>query len=474
MERPGFGYPQAAAEYPRLIWCSITGFGQDGPYASRPGHDLTYTAHSGLLNAIHPDVPWHPQTVLAVPLGASNRLILAPTLARRTHIAGRQMGGGFVECGRPAEGVDMTLTEQPLRYIDSDGHILEPPTGMLDFAPAGYQDRIWHVETDADGTEWIVYNGARTPAGGLAGTAGFSDEDVERVRNGELTYTQTRPSGWTADLRLRDLDTDGIELSVLYPTFMLGLQSVKDIDFGRVQARAYNQWCSAHLADGKGRLFGAGALPPMHEPGDVQAVADGDPVCRESSGHGLGIYAPQPGCGLAPIQRSGVRPHLARAQDTGLPIAFHPFLAPDLPGACEGLKLARTRNEDGSYVTLDEMDQARIAAGGNFIPNIYFTQAIANPVDVMSAICFITSGGVTERFPGQIHVPRGERRVVGSVARTARPPRQEVQLGRSMAEDAALGILPPAVLDQLRPGRVDAGVHRQLAAVWRRSDHLGL
>ena len=84
----------------------------------------------------------------------------------------------------------MTLTEQPLRYIDSDGHILEPPTGMLDFAPAAYQDRIWHVETDTDGTEWIVYNGARTPAGGLAGTAGFSDEDVERVRNGELTYTQ--------------------------------------------------------------------------------------------------------------------------------------------------------------------------------------------------------------------------------------------------------------------------------------------
>ena len=32
--------------------------------------------------------------------------------------------------------------------------------------------------------------------------------------------------------------------------------------------------------------------------------------------------------------------------------------------------------------------------------NIYFTQAIANPVDVMSSICFIVSGGVAERFPG--------------------------------------------------------------------------
>ncbi len=294
----------------------------------------------------------------------------------------------------------MTPTEQPLRYIDSDGHILEPPTGMLDFAPAGYQDRIWHVETDADGTEWIVYNGARTRAGGLAGTAGFSDEDVERVRNGELTYTQTRPSGWTADLRLRDLDTDGIELSVLYPTFMLGLQSVQEIDFGRVQARAYNQWCSAHLADGKGRLFGAGALPPMHEPGDVQAVADEIRYVASLPGMVSVFMRPNPAVDWRQFNDPVYDPIWRAAQETGLPIAFHPFLAPDLPGACEGLKLARTRNEDGSYVTLDEMEQARIAAGGNFIPNIYFTQAIANPVDVMSAICFITSGGVTERFPG--------------------------------------------------------------------------
>ena len=261
---------------------------------------------------------------------------------------------------------------------------------------------------------------------------------------------------------------------MLYPTFMLGLQSVKDIDFGRVQARAYNEWCSAHLADGKGRLFGAGALPPMHEPADVQAVADAIRYVASLPGMVSVFMRPNPAVDWRQFNDPVYDPIWRAAQDTGLPIAFHPFLAPDLPGACEGLKLARTRNEDGSYVTLDEMDQARSAAGGNFIPNIYFTQAIANPVDVMSAICFITSGGVTERFPGPIHVPRGERRVVGAVARAARPPRQEIQLGRSMAEDAALGILPPAVLDQLRPRRVDAGVHRQLAAVWRRSDHLGL
>ena len=84
----------------------------------------------------------------------------------------------------------MTATDQTaLRYIDSDGHILEPPTAMLEFAPAEYRDRIWHLETGTDGIEYSVWNGRRMPSSGLGGTAGFSDEQVEKVRNGELNYS---------------------------------------------------------------------------------------------------------------------------------------------------------------------------------------------------------------------------------------------------------------------------------------------
>lgn len=295
----------------------------------------------------------------------------------------------------------MTTThDEVLRYIDSDGHILEPPTAMLDFAPAAYRDRIWHVETEPDGSEWTVYNGNRGLATGLAGTAGFPDDEVDRVRNGELTYTQTRPSGWTADLRLADMDADGIEISVLYPTFMLGLQSLQDVAFGRVQARTYNEWCSSHLAEGRGRLFGAGALPPMHHASDIQAVADEIRYVATLPGMVSVFMRPNPAVEWRQFNDPVYDPIWSAAQDTGLPIAFHPFLAPDLPGACEGLKLARLRNPDGSYVPLEEHETARAAGRGNQIPSIYFTQAIANPVDVMSSICFIVSGGVAERFPG--------------------------------------------------------------------------
>ena len=54
-------------------------------------------------------------------------------------------------------------TDDGLRYIDSDGHILEHPTAMPDYAPAEYRDRIWHIETDDAGEEWLVYDGNRTP-----------------------------------------------------------------------------------------------------------------------------------------------------------------------------------------------------------------------------------------------------------------------------------------------------------------------
>ena len=50
MERLGVGYEDLRVENPWLIYCSITGYGQDGPYRDRAGHDINYLSLSGIMS----------------------------------------------------------------------------------------------------------------------------------------------------------------------------------------------------------------------------------------------------------------------------------------------------------------------------------------------------------------------------------------------------------------------------------------
>jgi alpha-methylacyl-CoA racemase len=49
MDRLGVGYETLRAERPGLVYCAITGYGQDGPDRDRPGHDIDYLARGGIL-----------------------------------------------------------------------------------------------------------------------------------------------------------------------------------------------------------------------------------------------------------------------------------------------------------------------------------------------------------------------------------------------------------------------------------------
>jgi len=49
MDRLGVGYERLREANPRVIYCAITGYGQDGPYRDRSGHDMNYLGLIGLL-----------------------------------------------------------------------------------------------------------------------------------------------------------------------------------------------------------------------------------------------------------------------------------------------------------------------------------------------------------------------------------------------------------------------------------------
>jgi len=58
----GLDYVSLKGSHPKLIYCSITGFGQDGPYAGRAGYDYIIQGMSGLMSVTgEPD--GQPQTV---------------------------------------------------------------------------------------------------------------------------------------------------------------------------------------------------------------------------------------------------------------------------------------------------------------------------------------------------------------------------------------------------------------------------
>jgi len=282
------------------------------------------------------------------------------------------------------------MTTNGTRIVDADGHVLEPPDGMLQYAPAKFRDRIWHIEVRADGSEWLHFNGASRPAGGLAlaGTAGMTMDDRNRARAGKMKYAEVRPGAFAPEPRLPDMDVEGINQSVLYPTLLLSLPSVQDAEFAEVQANAYNEWMAAFCRYSPKRLFGVAVVPTQDIDRAVRTIRR-----AKELGH-VGVFMrPNPAIETRKFIDPIYDPIWRTCEELELPIGFHPFLAPDMPGACRALGYGAMRAQGVDYGKGSQADPVRN------LGNIFFSQALSNPFDMMECVALMCAGGILERFP---------------------------------------------------------------------------
>src|SRR5206468_808806 len=82
MEKFGLDYPSVASANPRLVYCSISAYGRQGPFASRPGFDPITQAESGFMSLNgFPDGPavrtGPPIVDMATGMSACNAILMA-------------------------------------------------------------------------------------------------------------------------------------------------------------------------------------------------------------------------------------------------------------------------------------------------------------------------------------------------------------------------------------------------------------
>lgn len=205
------------------------------------------------------------------------------------------------------------MTSQPI--ISSDSHVFEPPDLWTDRVDAKYRDRAPHLVKEetgdrfhCDGQDLVSIGGGSQPGRRFDNPAGVTMEDV---------WENILPGAYQPDAHVKDMDIDGIDIDIVYPTVGLILYRIPDPDFLGALFRAYNDWTAEFCSTAPKRLKGVGMLL-------LEDVDESIKEMERCAKLGLsGVMIP-----VAPIERRTYEspeydPFWAAAQDLQMPLSLH-------------------------------------------------------------------------------------------------------------------------------------------------------
>jgi predicted TIM-barrel fold metal-dependent hydrolase len=206
-------------------------------------------------------------------------------------------------------------------FISVDDHVPEHPdvwTRRLDKGKWG--DRIPHIEQRPDGAERWCVDGQELPIPGVASTGAAMPDRVREPQHwAEVPKAASEPSE-----RLKAMDVDGVDYSVLYPT----VAGVAGETFGRIAdpelelacVQAYNDWLVEEWAAASPRFVPQCIVPLA----PIEAAAAEIRRCV-AMGHRGVVYPSTPMMlrDVPHINEPDYDPIWAACQDLSVPVCFH-------------------------------------------------------------------------------------------------------------------------------------------------------
>ena len=143
------------------------------------------------------------------------------------------------------------------RIISSDNHVFEPPDLWTSRIESKFKDRAPQVHREADG-DWWYCDGLKVLGTGFGfggAQTGRRFDEAEKLTHGDV-FENVRPGGYIPEEQIKDMELDGVDVSILYPT--TGLQLYKIPDGALISAifRTYNDWVAEFCLASPKRLKG--------------------------------------------------------------------------------------------------------------------------------------------------------------------------------------------------------------------------